>query len=195
MDDINIDKLLDELFDDPESQKDSCRVFDSLVEVYCHFYKKNDKILYEDYESGVWLKPLDSTTIEFKRSQVTLMNGEKEWVENYDTIFTDDNVVFEFRVITTDNNPSSGMEYIIDNCGEKQIFGEYLDDFYKQAELLKTKNLTTIKLLTAWSYRSWTDSWTGEWEDDYTFEGFIDYRKLNNNLLQCLNNINKGGQS
>jgi len=147
--DIDINKLLDDLFSDPESQKESCRAFDSLIEVYCHYYKKGDKILYEDYESEVWLKPLDITTKEFQRSQVTLVSGEKEWVEDYDVIFTEDNVMFEFRVLTTDNNPSSGMEYLLDNCGNEEIFREYLDDFIKYAELLKTKNLTIVKFLTA----------------------------------------------
>jgi len=186
--DDDIDKILDELFQDPESQKESCRAFDSLIEVYCHYYKKGEKSLYEDCECEVWLKPLDSTIIDFKRSQVTLVNGEKEWVEDYDIIFAEDNIMFEFKVLTTDNNPFSGMEYLIDMAGEYDIFKEYLNDFYKHAEILKTKNLTTIKFLTAWKYRIWTDNWTGEWEEDYTFAGFINYRKLNSYLFQCLTN-------
>ena len=163
--------------------------FDCLVEVVCSYYKICDKILYEDYESAVWLKPLDETTFEFKRQQVESVSGEKHWVEDYDAIFTKDNVMFEFVPISLNTSIITGLSYEIDAVGEQEIFEYYLKDFYEYANKIKPKEVyEQVKILTAWNYRCYEEfnGESTEWSTDYSFEGFIDYNKLNLMLKDCL---------
>jgi len=170
-----------------------------IVEVTAHFFKEGDIITYEDFESDCLFEtPFDETIENYKEP---LPEGTDEITtithrELGDVIFTKDNIVFSFNWVGVARCPMNATDYMVEECGIEDTFGEDLEYFVEIAKrklipepkklrtmseflsVMKKKDEETkyLKFLLKYEYKSWKDfdGECEEWDCSYECKGELE---------------------
>jgi len=167
-----------------------------IVEVTAHFFKKGDIICYDEYSNDdfyLFEKSLDETIADYKPPKDESTNNLKELIDG-DVIFTEDNIAFCFNWVGESRCPMNATDYMVDECGIEDTFGEDLEYFVEIAkrkivpepkklrtmtELMDVieksdEKITHLKFLLKYEYKSWRDDYTGEWDCSYECKGELE---------------------
>ena len=164
-----------------------------IVEVTAHFFKKGDVITYEDYEEDyLFEKPLDETVDNYEH-----IHDNSEWdFSKGDSQFHENNIGFSFRWVgefrsSCKEYGGTAVDYLVENCGVEETFQDDLEYFVEIANrklnpepkkfkslseaLLELENskkeITHLSFLLQYSYRSWRDDFTGEYDEEFECKG------------------------